>query len=398
MLGDRVVNAEFTFRLDELMLEMHNLFWSFPEQSVHDLSVMRNLEKCVHSARRVLSKAPPVAPKSERGRSRSNSRRQDERGRLSPTSPTRSHQEQWSPRSSQGQQSPASPRSPATPLPAYTPREFDTQSSFTDDPRMYSNASFTVPDHTTRDVAMNQETSQQSVESAIDPEILQDSFEYAIARFDAAEYTEAKPVLETILNKTEGVVDFSGREESLQMLLVIYCRLGKWAQLDQLLEWDFESRDKAMESLAVLLCSERKWEDVERILLYKFKGRENVMVRVARGYIGDKAWAEAKRTLAELMKFKAEESKDGLERMYILADVCWNKGDLDEARKWCLTAVQGKRSVLEKSHSLFFQFMTLLVQISDAQGNVLESEGYKALLNSSANGTSSVCRTNCRMC
>src|SRR5579859_1259156 len=54
-LGDRVVNSELSYRLDSLMLDMHQLFWIFPDQSVEDLAVMANLEKCVRSGRHVLS-------------------------------------------------------------------------------------------------------------------------------------------------------------------------------------------------------------------------------------------------------------------------------------------------------------------------------------------------------
>jgi hypothetical protein len=210
-------------------------------------------------------------------------------------------------------------------------------------------------------------------------------FDSATATFAAGDYTKAEPILVWVLNESDGR-DFDWVEATISMLVEVYFRLGKWNQVNDLLNQSFDGRDVVLEKLGNKFCQERKWNDVERLLRYDFEGKENVMIRVSTSYIGNQKWDDAKKHLVELMKFQSEGSTTGLERMYILADVCWTKKDLDDARYWCLRAVQGKDTLLDKSHALFFQFISLLVRICQAQGNNIEANAFKALLASSSSG------------
>ena len=54
--------------------------------------------------------------------------------------------------------------------------------------------------------------------------------------------------------------------------------------------------------------------------------------------------------------------------------------DYEDAKTWCLKAVQGRQTTLGKRHHLFYESVNLLAQIYDAKGDFVEAEGYKAVL------------------
>jgi ankyrin repeat protein len=228
--------------------------------------------------------------------------------------------------------------------------------------------------------------SNSSISDKTHVQAIRQWFDSAAATFASGDYVKAEPILVWVLNESDGR-DFEWIESTISMLLEVYFRVSKWNQVNDLVSQEFDGRDGVLEKLGIKFCQERRWNDVERILRYDFKGKENAMIRVARSYIGNQKWDDAKKHLVELMKFQSESSQSGLERMYILADVCWTKKDLDDARYWCLRAVQGKDTLLDKTHALFFQFISLLVRVCEAQGNTIEARAFKALLASSSSGT-----------
>jgi tetratricopeptide (TPR) repeat protein len=207
-------------------------------------------------------------------------------------------------------------------------------------------------------------------------------------QFAAKDYEKAEVSLERVLKRSQSKhgTEFAWRDETIRMLVVIYCHLGNWVEAKELLNQNFADKDKTLETLAAKFCQERRWDDAGRLLRYEFEGRENGMERVARAYVLDQKWSQAKKILLELIKYKAEESIRGLERMYILAEVCHWKGDLEDTKEWCLTALQGPKTVLEKLHPLFHQFVKLLVQACEDQHDVVGAEKYRALLSSDVQG------------
>lgn len=198
----------------------------------------------------------------------------------------------------------------------------------------------------------------------------------------AKEYAKAELLLNRVLQQSELMAgtQFAWRDETIKMLVEIYSRTGKWAEANDLLNRQYDGRNEMLESLATKFLQERRWSDVEQILRHQFQGRENVMEKVSRAYVLDKRWSDAKILLSDLLKYRAEESLKGLERMYILAEACWAKWDLDEARHWCLRALEGQKTCLQKYHPLFSQFLQLLVQICEAKGDMAEKEKYMTQL------------------
>jgi len=389
-LGDRVVNSELSYRLDSLMLDMHQLFWIFPDQSVEDLAVMANLEKCVRSGRHVLSQTSN-ANMQRQEQLVSQHRMQHPTASAGPPvtrgppvndlpspaiTPSPNHTTAPSPNMSverfDDTRAPTSPPtsplplpSPTTPLPLY----------FRSEP-----APAIVPEEASIP------PSNSSISDKTHVQAIRQWFDSAKSTFALGDYTKAEPILVWVLNESDGR-DFDWIEETISMLVEVYFRLQKWTQVNELVNQKFDGRDVVLEKTGNKFCQERRWNDCERLLRYDFEGKENVMIRVARSYIGNQKWDDAKKHLVDLMAFQSESTTAGLERMYILADVCWTKKDLDDARYWCLRAVQGKHTLLDKSHALFFQFISLLVRICQAQGNNIEANAFKALLTSSSSGT-----------
>ncbi len=111
----------------------------------------------------------------------------------------------------------------------------------------------------------------------------------------------------------------------------------------------------------------------------QFEAREKILELLATSYYHEKKWYEAKRFLVELLDYDMEE-KLRLERMHTLAEICFAKGDLEDAKIWCTKAVQGRLTILGKRHYLFYQSVNFLAQIYDAKGEFVEAEGYKAVL------------------
>ena len=166
----------------------------------------------------------------------------------------------------------------------------------------------------------------------------------------------------------------------MRMLVLIYGKTGRLTEANDLLNQEFEGRDRTIETLAAELCQERRWEEVVRILHHEFQARENVLERVSRAFVMDEKWGDAKGVLIELMKYGAEETMKGLERMSVLAEVCWAKGDLTDTKHWCVTAIRGEGSILEKGNPLFAQFVKILVQVCEAQEDAEGAAEYKGLL------------------
>jgi ankyrin repeat protein len=422
------------------MLDMHQLFWIFPDQSVEDLTVMANLEKCVRSARHVLAQTSNPAMAAQRhpmAQSRVQSPNITAESLVTTTIPM-VPRPLIRPSAGISAPSPVNPAtpfpnvsvrrlpmndtrapadpptsplplpSPTTPLPLYfrseppfpqvlaqqpphqpqyqQPQYYHElryhESSFQETPFQPDQVS--IPPSNTSIPASSDSISDQTHVHAI-----RQYFESAAATFGTGDYVKAEPILVWVLNESDGR-DFEWIDDTICMLLEVYFRMAKWNQVNDLVSQEFEGRDGVLEKLGIKFCQERRWNDVERILRYDFKGKETVMIRVARSYIGNHKWDDAKTHLVELMKFQSENSQAGLERMYILADVCWTKKDLDDARYWCLRAVQGKQTLLDKTHALFFQFISLLVRICEAQGNKIEANAFKALLASSSSGTGGI--------
>ena len=207
--------------------------------------------------------------------------------------------------------------------------------------------------------------------------------------FTTKDYRKAQTLLEQVLRQSESEFgnDFTWRAKTMDMLVVSYCNLGKWVELNNILNEQYEGRNETLVMLTSQFCQERRWEDAMKLLYHEFEGKEGVLEKIARAFfVLDRPLAEAKPLLTVLMKYKGQDTRRGLERMYILAELCWRERDLNDAKRWCMTALEGENTVLEKSDPLFYQFVKLLVQICDAQHDHSGAENFSKLLSSDVQG------------
>ena len=203
-------------------------------------------------------------------------------------------------------------------------------------------------------------------------------FKFGSTKFAAREYAKAEPFLDRVLKESDAQSDW--REETMRMLVLIYGKTGRLSEASELLNQGFDGRDGTIETLAGDLCQERRWEEVVKLLHYEFQARENMLERVSRAFVIDEKWSDARSVLIELMRYGGEETMKGLERMSVLAEICWRKGDLEDTKHWCITAMRGEKSVLDKGNPLFAQFVKMMVQVCETQENADGAAEYKALL------------------
>jgi hypothetical protein len=196
-------------------------------------------------------------------------------------------------------------------------------------------------------------------------------------------------LLEQVVKGSETMFgnEYPWRAETKSLLVETYCRLGKWDEANQILSETYDGREAQIDGLADGFLKNRQWDKLSWILAQQFDGRENIMEAAARALILDQKWAEAKEMLVALLKYKTEDSVRGLERMYLLAEVCWSRKDLGDAKQMCILAVESAKSILQKSDPLYSQFVKLAVQICDAQNEREEADKFKSLLSSGVAGS-----------
>ena len=386
MLSNEALHANLSSMLNQLT-HIQQLLRLFREETKHDPSVISNLEKCAWSAGKLVSTARSSIhlPNSEvENFSEPEEESNDQQKRrianwLPEVSPVKNDEFSIDSKPKRLASDDFHYRSPST-----APSIDSTPSSLSrcDPPDVKSDISSTISKR------QRIHRKEDSNDAGSDVDVIQQWLKSGSEYYAAKDYERAEVLLERVLKRSQSKygTQFAWRDETIRMLVVIYCNLGNWVEANELLNQQFDEKDKIIETLAAKFCQERRWDDAARLLHFQFEGRESVMERVARAYVLDQKWSQAKKTLLELIKYKAEESVRGLERMYILAEVCQWKGDYEDTKEWCLLALQGPKTVLEKLHPLFHQFVKLLVQACEDQHDMVGAEKYKALLSSDVQG------------
>jgi len=393
-------------RLEHLTLDMHQLHWLLREQNPSDSYIISNLQECIRSTGKILSSAkaiveyrslsgsepsePDPAVQKEQSKKVAN---------WLPQIPSEFEGSTISPLSSVS--SPVSTAWDEKSLPRVSSKSplRSVRSKFSLAPSKYigSSASTVTMEPFSPTTSRSSATTHSSIppsevkvdyDEAAEMDLLQQTLKLGSDSFAAKEYTKAELILRKVLKQSESKFgrNFAWRGELTAMLIEIYYKLGNRDDANHLLDQQCESREKTFETLSARFMQDRKWDYVVQLLRHEFQGRENALERVSRAFVLDKRWDDAKDMLVDLMKYRAEESMRGLERMAIFAEVCFIKKDYEEAKQWCLRALNGKKTALEKSHPLFTQFCTILLKVSDAQGDLMGQAKYKALLSGDVNG------------
>jgi hypothetical protein len=197
-------------------------------------------------------------------------------------------------------------------------------------------------------------------------------------------------LLEQVIKGSETMFgdDYPWRAETKSLLAETCIRLGRWDDAGKIFAEKYDGREAQIDAMANGFLRERQWDRLNWVLRHKFSGRENIMEAASRALILDQKWAEAKEMLVGLMTYKKEDSARGLERMYLLAEACWSRKDLGDAKQMCITAIESQNSILQRSDPLYSQFVKLAVQICDAQNEREQAEKFRSLLSFGVAGTS----------
>ena len=160
--------------------------------------------------------------------------------------------------------------------------------------------------------------------------------------------------------------------EILKSLTIGYARLGRWEDVEKLVDEGFAGRDETLLRLAEEGCDKCEWTTVEELLAFRFrfKGREDIQQRLAVDYYDRGEWDDAELLLTDLFRGRKEYTKEGLQAMHMLANIKYTKDEYDEAEDYAIRAVNGRRIILGPQHVLYYQSVNLLVRIYEAKGDV----------------------------
>ena len=229
--------------------------------------------------------------------------------------------------------------------------------------------------------------------------------ESAVLKFNSGQYDQAEAFLQMLLKLSEGV-NFH-KDETLELLGMVYCRLGRWdeaekiahaqfkgsdnvkalliASYSRLHEWDragrllsqqFHGRDETLEILGLEFCQQGVWDDVNKILGTSFEGRGKVVEILANALFKHGKWEEAQNVLRE----SEVVGKTGSDTMYSLAKTFYDRKDLKRAEHWCQQAAIRRKALVEEKYVLFYLCVDLLARIYTAQALSVAAHAYMDIL------------------
>lgn len=176
---------------------------------------------------------------------------------------------------------------------------------------------------------------------------------------------------------------YEGKIKVLDVLLSAHCERGQWDQAEELvLKHTDIQRDESLQRVALRSCRESKWNIAGDILRKhrRFEGRDEIVKLVAHENCQKGQWEVAERFLLEHVEAKAERDIQCLESLHMLAELYLRRRDLELATRFGKRALESRGKALGRVHNLFLDTVLLLVEIYIAKGEILEADGYTALL------------------
>jgi hypothetical protein len=108
---------------------------------------------------------------------------------------------------------------------------------------------------------------------------------------------------------------------------------------------------------------------------------EDLQLRIASTCFKQRKWEDAKSVLTPLTVWKtAHDRLVAFAANRLLAEVFYQIKDYQKAEAYALTAVKGRKKYLGGKHALFFESVSLLVAIYQANGDEAEAEAWQAIL------------------
>jgi tetratricopeptide (TPR) repeat protein len=193
---------------------------------------------------------------------------------------------------------------------------------------------------------------------------------------DNKQYEQAIPFLQKTLKQSYKIYgpQFEQRENVLRMLGSACIHSGRWDEADKVWQETFAGRDVLMENLASELLNQGRHDDAWRICAGKeFEGRMPILDSLATSFYQAHKWDLAKEVLLILVEADSNNPK----RMHTLAEICLALGQLKEARKWCVKAMEERKEMLGQQDPLYYQSVSLLAEIYYESGDSVHGDGYK---------------------
>ena len=180
---------------------------------------------------------------------------------------------------------------------------------------------------------------------------------------------------------------YDGKPRILDMLISAYCERCQWEQAEELIlkHADVQTRDQRLVGLALRSSKESQWNIARDILLKhpNFEGRDKTLKLVASACYQKGELKMAEYLLLEYLKGNMGQDVQCLDSLQMLADLYLRMGELELAMAFGKRALQGWKKTLGRRHKLFFESVLLIVETYIAKGEIIEADGYAALLSSS---------------
>lgn len=180
---------------------------------------------------------------------------------------------------------------------------------------------------------------------------------------------------------------YEGKLKVLDMLVSVHCERSQWEQAEELVlkHTDSQTRDRRLEELAVRSFKESQW-NIARNILFKhpnFEGRDKTLKLVASACYQKDELEMAKDLLLEYLKGKTEQDVQCLESLQMLTDLYLRIGELELAVTFGKRALKCTRKAVGRRHKLFFESVLSIVEMYITKGDIIEADGYAALVSSS---------------
>jgi lipopolysaccharide biosynthesis regulator YciM len=191
--------------------------------------------------------------------------------------------------------------------------------------------------------------------------------------------------VEEIMNKFGE--HYEGKQRTLDMLISAHCERNKWEEAENLIlkHTDAQTRDQGLGGLALRCSKESHWNMAKDILLKhtSFEGRDKTLKLVASLCYQNGELRVAEELLREHVKCMMENDVQCLESLHILADLYLQMGELELAVTHGKRALEGRKKTVGRRHRLFLESVLLIVEIYIAKGDIIEADGYTALVSPS---------------
>jgi hypothetical protein len=216
---------------------------------------------------------------------------------------------------------------------------------------------------------------------------LQTLLKFAMLAYKAGQYSQALSLLLKFRARSEArygggpqgnpgsssgvtTVEFDNRDEVLGLLVTTYCRLQEWTQAEEIVRtMEFEGRGEAVKTLVWCYCEEKKWIEGERILT-----TTQTSTQTATPTERDTDFRDRDRDA------ESASSLD-IETLEMFAEVYRGKGDYDKAIKMCDGILQCVADEEEdEEHIMFYLAISMLGQVYELKGDIIEATLHKDLL------------------